>query len=94
MDTAQKGSFFIKGVVKDTEGEFIPNATIRIKGLREGTIADTEGKFTLSTNVSNGELIVSAIGYAPMTVKYNNGQPVNVILKEEGNQLGEVAVIA
>lgn len=94
LDTAQKGSFFIKGVVKDTEGEFIPNATIRIKGSREGTIADTEGKFTLSTNVSNGELIVSAIGYAPMTVKYNNGHPVNVILKEEGNQLGEVAVIA
>lgn len=94
METAKQGNFIIKGIVKDTEGEVIPNATIRLKGLKQGTIADTQGQFSLSTNNGSGEIVISAIGYSPITLKYSNGHTVNAILKEEGNQLGEVAVIA
>lgn len=94
METAKQGNFIIKGIVKDTEGEVIPNATVRIKGLKQGTIADTQGQFSLSTNNGSGEIVISAIGYSPITLKYSNGHTVNAILKEEGNQLGEVAVIA
>ena len=94
MEMAKKGTFVIKGIVKDSNGETIPNATIRIRGKKEGTIADTQGQFSLSTQTPNGELTVSAIGYTTTNIKYSNGHAVDVVLKEEGNQLGEVAVIA
>lgn len=92
--TTSKGSYTVTGMVKDTEGMAVPNATIRVQGKSEGTVADSEGRFTLNTSSESGELSVSAISFGRATAKFKTGIPVEVTLKEEGQQLGEVAVIA
>ncbi|MCH3994910.1 MAG: carboxypeptidase-like regulatory domain-containing protein [Prevotella sp.] len=55
----------IKGTVKDTSGEPIIGATIRIKGVsNKGTVsADIDGNFTHEAG-PNDELTISYIGFA------------------------------
>lgn len=94
MATAQTGSRKITGVVKETNGMTIPNATIQLKGQKKGTVANVEGQFSLNVDSESGELIISAIGFETKTVKYTAGKSLNIVLPEAVNQLGEVAIIA
>lgn len=66
--TTAKGAYTVSGMVKDTEGMAVPNATIRVQGKSEGTVADSEGRFTLNTSSESGELSVSAISYGRATI--------------------------
>lgn len=90
----QSGGYKVKGVVKDVAGLSVPNATIRLKGLKQGTIADLDGEFELTTPTASGEIVVSNIGMETQTVKYIAGQNLSIVMTEALNQLGEVAVIA
>ncbi len=83
----------VKGVVNDEVGPVI-GATVRVKGSQNGVITNTNGEFTLA-GVKTGDVIeVSYIGYATLSVKYNGEQNLNLQLKEDSQQLGEVVVTA
>ncbi len=58
----------IKGIVKNEKGELMEFASIAIKGSSSGTISDTDGKFTLTTEVSTPTLLISSVGYETIEV--------------------------
>ena len=81
-----------KGVVKDAMGETVIGASVVVKVTTNGTITGIDGDFTLS-GVSEGSiLVISYVGYVTQEVKFN-GQPLNVILKEDSQTLEEVVVV-
>ena len=80
------------GVVKDVSGMTIIGASVIVKGTTNGTVTDFDGAFTLE-GVKAGDVIqVSFVGYQTQDVKWN-GQPLDIILKEDTKTLDEVVVI-
>ena len=80
----------VQGTVKDTAGEAIIGANVVVKGTTNGTITDLDGQFQLQTNPED-IIVISFIGYQ------SQEQPavplMNIILKEDTEQLDEVVVI-
>ena len=80
------------GVVKDASGETIIGASVLVKGTAYGTVTDFDGNFILK-DVKLGSVIqVSFVGYQTQEVKWDGG-PLNIVLKEDAQNLDEVVVI-
>ena len=80
----------VKGHVKDSAGEPIIGATIRVAGTNGGTITDFDGNFTIKAE-QGATLNISYIGYQPANVKA--AANVEVILKDDAQVLENVVVI-
>lgn len=87
--SAQKLS--ITGTV--TEGkDAIPGVSVRVKGTNQGTMTNTEGKFTIQA-VAGNVLIFNHLAYAPQEVEVKGGAPLNVTLIPVNQNIGEVVVV-
>lgn len=82
----------VNGRVRDSNGEPIIGATIKVEGTAIATITDLNGNFTLK-DVPKGNLIISYIGCKPQTVSINGKSSVDIILKEDDKTLNEVVVV-
>ena len=87
----------IQGIITDGLGP-LPGANVAIKGTSQGTSADFDGRFTISTNKNSGELIVSFLGNETKIVpfNFNNGSSIDlgtIILISDSNQLDEIVVL-
>ncbi|OEK05870.1 carboxypeptidase-like regulatory domain-containing protein [Roseivirga misakiensis] len=74
----------IKGVIREKEsGQVIPFATIKLKGVNQGTIADEMGEFSLNVGEQESEstLIVRCLGYQALEID------VSSLSSEENNQI-------
>ena len=81
------------GTVKDNNGESIIGATVIQKGTTNGTITGMDGEFTLE-GVKKGDVIqISLVGYQPIETVWN-GIPLDIILKDDSQELDEVVVTA
>lgn len=81
----------VKGHVKDSTGEPVIGATVRVDGTQGGTVTDFDGNFSIKADAKS-VIKISYIGYETATV--TAGQNINIILKEEAdNKLNEVVVI-
>lgn len=83
----------LSGRVLDGTGKQpLPGAVVRIKGVTNGTSTDNEGRFTLVTGQSFPyTLAVSFVGYVTQEV-VANGSPIEIVLKENLNQLNDVVI--
>ena len=86
----QKGNT-IQGTVVDQNGEPVIGASVRVKGSRNGTVTDLDGKFTL-TGV-NGPIEVSYIGYKTQIIRNAKGGNLRIALHEDANALDDVVVV-
>lgn len=86
----------ITGKVIDEFGQEVPGANIVIVNESVGTTTDMDGKFELKTQKKPPfQIQVSMLGYATQTVNITSpNQKVNVTLKEDSVQLGEIVVSA
>jgi len=88
----------IYGTIKDKGDELITGANIYIKNTFEGTSSDTDGRFSLSTNLTGEQvLVVSFLGYQTYEhslVIDNKEISLNIILKPEYNEIGGVVITA
>lgn len=80
----------VKGHVKDSAGEPVIGATIRVAGQQGGTVSDFDGNFTLKAP-EGATLNVTYIGYQPANVKA--AANVVVVLKDDSQMLENVVVI-
>ena len=80
----------VKGHVKDSAGEPVIGATIRVAGTNGGTITDFDGNFTIKAD-QGATLNISYVGYQPANVKA--AANVEVILKDDAQVLENVVVI-
>lgn len=80
----------VTGQVKDSKGEPIPFASIRIKNSTTGVSADQTGKFSIET-ATGTVLTVTAVGYLSSDVRVNTSGILSVTLEAQDN-LQEVVV--
>jgi len=83
----------ISGLVTDEKGDPIIGASVLIKGSKEGTITDINGRFSIDAN-ENSTLVISYMGYK--TTEYTIGNQKSIFIKIEKNikELEEVVVVA
>lgn len=80
----------VSGVVKDAAGEAIPGVGVVVKGTRQGTATDFNGRYELTAPMG-AELEFSALGYETKTVAVTGGT-LNVVLEEGSQWLDDVVV--
>lgn len=82
----------VTGTVKDTFGPVIGASVVEKGKPGNGTITDTDGKFSL--NVQPGAtLVITYIGYKTQEIKAGNS-PLNITLEEDSKMLDDVVVTA
>ena len=90
---AMAQTYRIKGNVKDATGTPMIGVSVVVKGTSHGVSTDFDGNFTLE-NVKKGQLLVfSYVGYTTQEKMVANGNPLNIILEEDTQTLGEVVLI-
>jgi len=80
----------VKGQVKDSAGEPVIGATVRVEGQSTGTITDFDGNFTIAAPQGQ-TLEISYIGFE--TAKVSASPNVVVTLQDDAQSLNEVVVI-
>ena len=89
---AMAQSLFVKGSVKDSNGEPIIGASVVVKGTTNGTITDFDGNYSVSANAKS-TLEVSYVGYITQSVAVNGRSTINVVLKEDSKLLDDLVVV-
>lgn len=85
----------VSGKVTSTDdGSPLPGVNVVLRGTTNGTVTDTDGKWTLSVPASGGTLIFSFIGLLTQEVEIGGRSVVDLQMKEDVTQLGEVVVTA
>lgn len=82
----------ISGTVTDELGEPVIGANVVEKGTTNGTVTDTDGRFTLSTD-PNALLVISYIGYVAQEIEVGNQNTIRISLSEDTQSLEEVVVV-
>ena len=81
----------VSGTVSDASGPLI-SVNVATRGSKLAVMTDNNGRYTVNAP-SNGELVVSYIGYEPQTIRINGKTIINIELKENAQNLEEVVVI-
>ncbi|MDO4880757.1 MAG: SusC/RagA family TonB-linked outer membrane protein [Capnocytophaga sp.] len=82
----------ISGVVKDDTGEPVPLATVILKGTSHGVATELDGRYTIQAKQGD-VLIFTAVGYQDQEVRVGANTKLNVTLKTEVQEIGEVVII-
>lgn len=85
----------VTGKVTDDAGSPLPGVSVVVKGTNRGTSTDFDGNYTLQVNEGDA-LEFSSVGFTTQTKKVvggGNSLKINVLLKEDLQQLEEVIVV-
>ncbi len=83
----------VTGVVKNGEGNPIPDASVFVRNSKIGTITNAEGAFFLAVNTKVNTLTISSIGLVTQDVSIKNLSNITVVLIAEKKDLQEVVVV-
>ncbi|CAM4298554.1 Fe(3+) dicitrate transport protein [Pedobacter westerhofensis] len=96
-NTLPAQTFTVKGQIKTTGGDVLPNASISFKGTSYTTVSDARGNYELAQiNPGSYQLAISAVGYQLLlrTVKVNTDLNLNLTMEELVKQLDNVKIEA
>ncbi len=94
---ANAQQYILSGKVTDAQLEPLSFVTVQIKGLQIGTRTDEKGHYEFQLEEGEYEIVFSLIGYKKQSIKFvhkKNGEPQNVMLQSDANNLGEVKIIS
>lgn len=80
------------GIITDEQGIPIAGANIAVKGTTNGCISDMDGKYSLETDDS-AIITISYIGFLSQEIKVGSKTDINIILKEDTQNLDEIVVV-
>jgi hypothetical protein len=83
----------LSGIIKDQSGRPLPGANVYIKNSKTATVADVNGKFNISVQPSDKNLVVSYIGFASQDIALNDHPKLDITLNEEVTALNEMVVV-
>ncbi len=83
----------VKGRVLDEKGEGLPGVSIVLKGTRQGTVSDAEGRYELTLPDGETVLIFSFVGYLTQEVPVVNQTTLDILLKIDEKALEEIVVV-
>ncbi len=82
----------VRGTVTDESGEPVIGASILLKGTATGTIADIDGRYSISAG-ADAVLVFSSIGFKTLEIPVNGREVVDVVLGTDNELLNEVVVV-
>ncbi len=83
----------LTGTVIDAEiNSPLPGANIVEAGTSNGASTDFDGKFTLTTQASSGQIVVTYVGYGSVTVAFNGNADLGSIMLTPDNSLEEIVI--
>jgi TonB-linked SusC/RagA family outer membrane protein len=83
----------IRGEVSSASGESLPGVTVVVKGTGNGTITDSDGKFTLS-GIKQGDVIIfSFVGMRTQEIPFTGQASLDIVMEEEAIGLEEVVAV-
>lgn len=90
-----EGQTTVSGVVKDETGDLLPGASVLVKGAKNGTITDMNGKFSIAvSNPASAVLRITYVGMRefllPLKAKTSG---IVVQLESVSNELNELVVV-
>lgn len=92
--TGAKGTGNILGRVTDTNGDPLIGVSVVEEGNPgNGTVTDTDGKFSIIVNNPNSTLSLTYIGFEVKKLKLSGQTDVDVVLSEQTDMLDEVVVV-
>ena len=83
----------ISGIITDEKGESLPGVNIQLKGSNKVTVADVEGKFTITVPSEGSSIVFSYIGYERTEQKIEKTRQLKIVMREESKTLSDVVVI-
>ncbi|SEW28731.1 TonB-linked outer membrane protein, SusC/RagA family [Chitinophaga sp. YR573] len=87
-------SALVKGIIKNTKGEFLAGVTIKIKGTNTGTLSKEDGSFQLQVPAEDKAVLeISYMGYQSQEIALAGRSVLQVTLTESASGLNEVLVI-
>lgn len=84
----------VRGVVQDSLGTPLAGATLTIKGSAVSTQTNSNGEFAFPSLDRNAILTVTFTGYLTQEVAVAGNDNLQIVLKEDPNEIGEVVVVA
>ncbi len=85
----------VSGSVTDEgDGAPLPGVNVVVKGTTNGTVTDSNGKYSLTVPSSSSTLVFSFIGLVTQEVEVGGRQVIDVPMKSDITQLNEVVVTA
>src|SRR5690606_29755027 len=82
----------VNGNITDESGIPIAGAAVVEKGTTNGTVSDFDGNFEITTTAADAVLVISYLGFVAQEIAAQSG-PLQVVLREDLQQLSEVVVI-
>lgn len=88
------GARTLKGVVKDSNGEVLPGATVYLKGnVKVGSMTNSDGEYTLRDIPTGKQTIVfSCIGMEMQEIPFTGQKTINIVLQDKANEIQDVVV--
>jgi len=83
----------VHGKITDEKGGPLPSITAVEKGTKTGAVADDAGNYTISVSNSNSILLFTGIGFITQEIPLSQRTEVNVVMKEDVQQMSEVVVM-
>jgi len=82
----------VGGVVADASGTPVAGATVMVKGTRQATVTDGNGRFHLRTP-ARGTLVFMSIGYETIEKPFSGAEQYSIRLHPSNRALDEVVVV-
>jgi TonB-linked SusC/RagA family outer membrane protein len=91
--TERQNGFEINGHVVNNNGTPVSRASISIEGIKQSTITDFDGNFTIRVSVLD-TLKIERLGFEPQTIVITNQDKINfeIVLSEHIESLDEVLI--
>jgi TonB-dependent starch-binding outer membrane protein SusC len=90
----QKQNTVITGVVTtENSNETLPGVNVVVKGTKQNTVTDFDGKYSIVVNDTDAVMVFSSIGFAEKEVRVGSQKVLNVKLTPSTNKLDEVVVV-
>src|SRR5690606_20727910 len=93
MSAFGQNGFAVSGTVVDGSGILLPGASIIETGTTNGVVSDFDGKFSINVSSRDAALLISYIGYEPITVNIDGRSTISIALTENAATLDEVVVV-
>src|SRR5688572_24437952 len=67
-------------VLRDSDKQPVPGATVRVKGSGIGTSTDDKGRYTLANVPANAILVITVLGFETQETPINDRQKIDITL--------------
>lgn len=83
----------VAGTVTDEKGNLLSGVSVMVKGTKQGTTTDANGRFLLNLPDGKQILVFSFIGFKQMEIPVNNQTDLKIVLSEVTNEMDQVVVV-